>query len=95
MSYIIYMNLRKNTNENNDFNASNEDVPNANSVMQTAMSALWDIAIAPNQSKFTDEEQSTIALIGITFKMIAEKASIYEQEHENFNNNPSNDWSNN
>lgn len=87
MWYIIGMNFL-----NNDDTDEQHD---ANDVTSQAMSALWDIAIAPNQEKFTEEEQSMIALIGITLKVVAHKASLYEQEHEQIGSTPSDsNWRN-
>lgn len=64
----------------NDFNS--EENINAEYVMNQSMTALWDIVIAPMESELSEEEQAIISMIGITLKLVAEKARLYEELQE-------------
>ena len=62
----------------NDF----EENLNAEYVTEQSMNALWDIVIAPMESELTEEEQAIISMIGITLKLVARKAKLYEELKE-------------
>ncbi|SVD32622.1 uncharacterized protein METZ01_LOCUS385476 [marine metagenome] len=60
---------------------NNFDTPenvDAEYVTEQSMSALWDLVIAPMQDQLTDEDKTLIAVIGMTFKLVAHKAKCYE-----------------
>lgn len=56
---------------------------NAEMVMDTCMTELWDICIDPIKEEMTEEQQTLIGMIGITLKLIAQKAKCYEEMLEN------------
>jgi|TARA_R110000824_G_scaffold131337_2_gene293326 hypothetical protein len=62
-------------NPNSDFNEG----ANADYIVGESMSALWDLVIEPMQSKLSQEEISVISLIGLTLKMVGNKATAYEK----------------
>ena len=62
----------------NDF----EENINAEYVVNQSMNALWDMVIEPMESKLSEEEQAMISMIGITLKLVAEKARLYEELQE-------------
>jgi len=64
---------------------------NSSQVMTTAMGAIHDLLIEPMQGKLTPEQDGVLALIGITFKIIAEKASAYEKMEQGELDNPKKD----
>ena len=53
-------------------------------IMAMAMSELSDILIKPMQDKLTSEEHAVVALIGMTFKIMAEKATALEKMEQGF-----------
>jgi hypothetical protein len=61
---------------NSDFN-SDEEI-NAEYVMNQSMTALWDLVIEPMQEKLSQEDMGIISLIGVSLKLIAQKASLHE-----------------
>jgi len=46
------------------------------------MNALYELVIEPMQDKLTAEDAQVIGLIGMTLKIVAEKAKAYEQTFE-------------
>ena len=64
----------------NDFNF--EENLNAEYVMGESMNALWDMVIDPMESQLTNEEKAVISLIGVTLKLVAHKARLYEELQE-------------
>lgn len=46
------------------------------------MNALYDLVIQPMEDKLTEEDAQVIGLIGMTLKIVAEKAKAYEQTFE-------------
>ena len=48
-------------------------------VTNEGMCALWDLCIEPMQDKLSQEDMAVISLIGMTLKIVAEKASAYEK----------------
>lgn len=57
--------------------------PNAEEVMGQAMGFLYENFILPKTADLDVEQLDTLAIIGIAFKDIAEKAEAYYQLHEN------------
>jgi len=64
-------------------NFANQDSqdPNINSenIMEQSMSILFDMVINPMQEKLDVDDLQTIGLIGVAFKIMAEKAHAYEK----------------
>jgi hypothetical protein len=60
-------------------NFSSEGQPSSNDIMAMAMGELHDILIEPMQEKLTEEQNGMLAIIGLTFKVMAEKATALEQ----------------
>jgi len=56
-----------------------EEEMNAEYVTNEGMCALWDLCIEPMQDKLSQEDMAVISLIGMTLKIVAEKASAYEK----------------
>jgi hypothetical protein len=54
-------------------------------IMTKAMGAIHDMLIEPMQGKLTQEQDAVLALIGLTFKIMAEKATELEKLQEGFN----------
>ncbi len=48
-------------------------------IMSMAMSELADILIKPMEDKLTQEQDAILAIIGLTFKVMAEKATALEK----------------
>ena len=68
-------------NLNKEFDG--EDTPkNANDMMTICMAEIHDSLMVPMQGKLTQQQDAVLAIIGMTLKIIAEKASLYEAEHE-------------
>jgi len=66
-----------------DFSSQDSD-PSSNDVMDMAMGKLATMLIEPMQDKLTQEQDAVLALIGITFKIIAEKATALEKMEQGF-----------
>jgi len=64
--------------------SSQDGNPYSNDVMDLAMGKLAIMLIEPMQGKLTQEQDALLALIGITFKCIAEKATALEKMEEAF-----------
>ena len=67
--------------------SSSDDNPSSNDVMSTCMSEIHDILIEPMQGKLTQEQDAVLALIGLTFKIMAEKATQLEKMEHAFQGN--------
>jgi len=67
--------------------SSSDGNPSSNDVMATAMNEIHDILIEPMQGKLTPEQDAVLALIGLTFKIMAEKATQLEKIEEGFQGN--------
>ena len=52
---------------------------NASTMMETCMATIHDMLLDPMKDKLTPEEDGVLALVGITLKIIAEKAHAYEK----------------
>jgi len=66
------MNIKK------DFSQNDENPP-ADEVMANGMDFIFEKLIEPMQEKLSVEDLSLISLIGLSFKIIAEQATMYEQ----------------
>ncbi len=67
-------------NINEDF--TNEfECPQAEEVMASGMDFIFDKLISPmnEMGKLNEEDLAMISLIGISFKIISEQASLYEK----------------
>ena len=64
------MNIKK------DFQSDSE--MNANDAMDSSMRYIFENFIEPKESELTEDQAMMLAVIGVTFKMIAEKATAYE-----------------
>ena len=51
---------------------------NANDAMDSSMGYIFENFIEPRESELTEDQAMMLAVIGVTFKMIAEKATAYE-----------------
>ena len=63
---------------------SSHDELCANDIMAKGMSMLGEMLIDPaiQSGKLNEEDKSLLGLIGVTFKIIAEKATAYEMMEE-------------
>ena len=69
-------------NLNEDF--SSEQPKFSDEIMTLAMNEIHDILIEPMQGKLTPEHDMVLALIGMTFKIMAEKATALEKMEQGF-----------
>ena len=58
---------------------SHQSEINSQNIMESAMGILYDMVIDPMESKLDQDDLQTISLIGVTFKLMAEKAYAYEK----------------
>ena len=68
-------------NLNKEF-GGDETPKNANDMMNLCMAEIYDTLMVPMQGKLTQQQDAILAIIGMTLKIIAEKASMHEAEHE-------------
>tara|TARA_A100000172_G_scaffold53603_1_gene34015 strand:- start:974 stop:1240 length:267 start_codon:yes stop_codon:yes gene_type:complete len=63
---------------------SSNDELNANDIMAKGMHLISEILIDPamQSGKLDEEDQSLLGLVGVSFKIIAEKATAYEMMEE-------------
>ena len=73
-------------NIDENFSSSDKN-PSSNEVMTMAMGEIHDILIEPMQGKLTQEQDAVLALIGLTFKIMAEKATQLEKMEQGFQGN--------
>ena len=72
----------------NDSDFNFDESINAEYVTNQGMSALWDLCIEPMQEKLSEDDMALISIIGMTLKIVAEKASAYEKLQQGELNNP-------
>ena len=72
---------------NNLGNNSLSEQPSSNEVMAMALGEIHDILLEPMQGKLTEEQDAVLALIGMTFKIMAEKATQLEKMEQGFQGN--------
>ena len=66
----------------------NSDQPKfSDEIMTLAMGEIHDILIEPMQGKLTQDQDAVLALIGLTFKIMAEKATQLEKMEHAFQGN--------
>jgi len=68
-------------------NFSSDQPKFSDEICSMAMSELADILIKPMQDKLTEEQDAVIAIIGLTFKIMAEKATQLEKMEQGFQGN--------
>ena len=74
-------------NINPEFNSPER--PDANMVMSEAMGYLFDKIIKPQQDNLDKDDLNQVAIIGIMFKEMAEKAEAYYQlQEQGYEKNP-------
>jgi len=66
-------------NINSDFSQSDENFPNAVTAMDHAMGWLFDNFIEPKQDELDENENTLLAVMGVTLKEIARRADAYDQ----------------
>jgi hypothetical protein len=52
---------------------------NSEIIMDSAMGMLYDMVIDPMEAELDANDLNTISLIGVAFKLMAEKAHAYEK----------------
>ncbi len=74
-------------NINEDYSANQPKF--SDEIMSMAMQEIHDILIEPmdNAGKLTQEQDAVLALIGMTFKIMAEKATQLEKMEQGFQGN--------
>ena len=65
-------------NINPEYNESDSDI-NAMTMMNKSMGILWESFIEPAEADMDEEQIAIVALVGMTFQIIAEKAYAYEK----------------
>ena len=53
--------------------------PHAEDIMEQSMSIIFDMVIDPMQENLDADDMQTLGIIGVAFKLIAEKAHAYEK----------------
>ena len=69
-------------NINPDFSSDFNDMPSAEEVMSQGMSFIGEKLIEPMRDKLDAEDLSILALIGMSFKIVADQATAYEKLQE-------------
>ena len=69
-------------NLNEDF--STEPEKYSDEICAMAMSELHDMLIQPMKDKLTQDQDTVLAIIGLTFKVMAEKATALEKMEQGF-----------
>ena len=69
-----------------DNNSSSDQPKFSDEIMTLAMGEIHDILIEPmhNAGKLTQEQDAVLAIIGMTFKIMAEKATALEKMEQGF-----------
>jgi hypothetical protein len=55
------------------------EVVDSEYVTSQVMDALWDMVIEPMADNLNDHDRKLISLMGITLKLVAHKAKLYEE----------------
>ena len=66
-------------NINPDFSSDSNDMPSADEVMAHGMSFISEKLIEPMEGKLDPEALTLLALIGVSFQIVAEQATAYEK----------------
>ena len=70
-------------NINSDFSSFDENqAPSAEEVMAQGMGFIGEKLIEPMRDKLDAEDLGILALVGISFKIVAEQATAYEKLQE-------------
>tara|TARA_R100001163_G_C4868349_1_gene71347 strand:+ start:123 stop:380 length:258 start_codon:yes stop_codon:yes gene_type:complete len=70
-------------NINSDFSSFDENqAPSAEEVMSQGMGFIGEKLIEPMRDKLDAEDLGILALVGISFKIVAEQATAYEKLQE-------------
>ena len=67
-----------------DNNSSSDQPKFSDEIMTLAMGEIHDILLEPMKDKLTTEQDTVLALIGMTFKIMAEKATALEKMEQGF-----------
>ena len=78
-------------------NFSSDETKFSDEIMAMAMSEINDMLIKPMEGKLTAEQNAILSLIGITFQIMAEKATTLEKMEQGFQGSftPDNDFNRN
>jgi len=82
---------RSSMNINENHNSEQPEDIDAMYITEQGMTALWDLCISPMEGKLSQDEMSLISLIGVSLKMVAEKAVAYEKIQSGELNEPKKD----
>jgi hypothetical protein len=66
-------------NINPNFSSDSDEMPSADEVVSHGMSFIAETLIEPMHDKLSKEDKSLLALIGMSFAIVAEQATAYEQ----------------
>ena len=55
------------------------EVVDAEYVVSQVMDALWDMVIEPMEQNLNDHDKQLLSLMGVTLKLVAQKARLYEE----------------
>jgi hypothetical protein len=69
------MNINSDYSDSPDFN----DCPTADQVMSKGMGFIAEKLIAPMEDKLEEDDLKLLALIGMSFQIVAQQASAYEK----------------
>ena len=67
-----------------DNNSSSDQPKFSDEIMTLAMGEIHDILLEPMKDKLTTEQDTVLAIIGLTFKVMAEKATALEKMEQGF-----------
>ena len=67
-----------------DNNSSSDQPKFSDEIMTLAMGEIHDILLQPMKDKLTPDQDAIIAIIGMTFKIMAEKATALEKMEQGF-----------
>jgi hypothetical protein len=74
-------------NINSNYSDEDNAIPKAQTVMDNGMGFIFDKLLAPMEDQLSQEDIEMLAVIGVSFKIIAEQAQKYEDSIANQMNN--------
>ena len=74
-------------NINSIYSDEDNAMPKAQIVMDEGMGFIFDKLLAPMEDQLSQEDIEMLAVIGVSFKIIAEQAQMYENSIANQMNN--------
>ena len=74
-------------NINSNYSDEDNAMPKAQIVMDEGMGFIFDKLLAPMEDQLSQEDIEMLAVIGVSFKIIAEQAQMYENSIANQMNN--------